>query len=38
MECIITEYPSNKANFPGVTGGVYKTWSLIHRTIMICDY
>ena len=38
MKCIITEYSSNKANFPGVTGGVYKTWSLIHRTIMICDY
>ena len=35
---MLTENPSNKADFPGVTGGVYKTWSRIHRTIMICDY
>ena len=29
---------SSKAVFPGVTGGVYKARSRIHRAVMIRDY
>lgn len=34
----ITKNHSSKADFPGVTGGVYETWSRIHRAVVIRDY
>ena len=33
-----TANSSSKADFPGVTGGVYKAWLQIHRAVVICDY